>query len=54
VRCGGAVVPVPPGKQRAVLAALLLDNAQVVSLDQLADVLWGSSPPRTARVSVRN
>ena len=30
VRCGGAPVPVPRGKQRAVLAALLLNAGRVV------------------------
>jgi hypothetical protein len=31
VRCGGKPVPVPRGKQRAVLAALLLNTGRVVS-----------------------
>src|ERR1700683_224039 len=54
VRCGGAVVPVPPGKQRAVLAALLLEAGRVVSVDELVDVLWGSQPPASARVTLQN
>jgi DNA-binding SARP family transcriptional activator/Tfp pilus assembly protein PilF len=54
VRCGGVVVPVSPGKQRAVLAALLLNVGQMVSLDALAEVLWGNSPPPSARVTVQN
>ena len=54
VRCDGVQVPVPSGKQRAVLAALLLEAGRVVSLDQLAEVLWGSAPPRSARVTVQN
>ena len=54
VRCDGVQVPVPSGKQRAVLAALLLKAGRVVSLDQLAEVLWGSAPPRSARVTVQN
>jgi len=32
VRCGGTVVAVPPGKQRALLAALLLSAGRAVSL----------------------
>ena len=35
------VVPVPPGKQRAVLAALLLNAGRVVPLDELAEALVG-------------
>jgi DNA-binding SARP family transcriptional activator/Tfp pilus assembly protein PilF len=54
VRCGGALVPVPAGKQRAVLAALLLNGGRVVSLDELAEVLWGPGPPPSARVAVQN
>jgi DNA-binding SARP family transcriptional activator len=37
VRCGGVVVPVQPGKQRAVLAALLLDAGRVVPLGDIAE-----------------
>ena len=54
VHCDGVQVPVPSGKQRAVLAALLLEAGRVVSLDQLAEVLWGPAPPRSARVTVQN
>ena len=48
------MVAVPPGKQRALLAALLLDAGRVVSLDQLAEALWGPEPPPSARVTVQN
>ena len=54
VRRGGVVVPLPPGKQRTVLAALLLNAGHGVSLDELADVLWGASPPSSARVTTQN
>jgi DNA-binding SARP family transcriptional activator len=54
VRSGPAVLPVPRGKQRAVLAALLLSAGQVVSLDELAVAVWGTQPPPTARVAVQN
>jgi len=54
VRRGEVTLPVAPGKQRAVLAALLLSTDQVVSLDELTDVLWGAAPPASARVSVQN
>jgi DNA-binding SARP family transcriptional activator/Tfp pilus assembly protein PilF len=54
VRWAGAVVPVPPGKQCVVLAALLLNSRRVVSLDDLAETIWGQDPPPTARVGVQN
>src|ERR1700677_2062896 len=54
VRSGTAVVPVPRGKQRAVLAALLLSAGQVASLDELVVALWGAHSPLTARVAVQN
>jgi DNA-binding SARP family transcriptional activator len=54
VRCDGVTVPVPGGKPRAVLAALLLDAGELVTLDQLAEVLWGAGPPPSARVSLQN
>jgi DNA-binding SARP family transcriptional activator len=37
VRIGGVVVPVQKGKQRALLAALLLNAGRAVSLDELAE-----------------
>jgi DNA-binding SARP family transcriptional activator len=54
VRRGGVAVPVPRGKQRAVLAVLLLNAGQAVPVHELAETLWGSVPPPSAPVSVRN
>jgi DNA-binding SARP family transcriptional activator len=54
VRSGTGVVPVPRGKQRAVLAALLLSAGQVVSLDELVVAVWGAQSPPTARVAIQN
>ena len=54
VRSGGVVVPVQRGKQRAVLAALLLSGGKVVSLDDLSGILWGPEPPPSARVTIQN
>jgi DNA-binding SARP family transcriptional activator len=48
VRCDGEAVPVQRGKQRAVLAVLLLNAGRAVSADELAETLWGSSPPPSA------
>jgi len=54
VRRGGVVVAVSPGRQRVLLAALLLSGNRVVLVDELAEALWGSSPPPSARVSLQN
>src|SRR5260370_6733199 len=54
VRADGAAVPMPHGKQGAVLAALLLNANQVVSADDLAEILWGGQPPPSAPVTLRN
>ena len=54
VRCGGVAVPVPRGRQRAVLALLLLNAGQVVSVGEIAETLWGPAPPPSASATVRN
>lgn len=54
VRRGGEVLGVPAGKQRALLAALLLSNGRVVPVGELIDVLWGSGPPPSAQASLHN
>jgi DNA-binding SARP family transcriptional activator len=54
VRVGGSPVPVPGGKQRAILAALLLRAKRVVTVDELAEVLWGEDLPSAARTGVQN
>lgn len=46
VRQDGALVQVPHGKQRILLAALLLNADRVVSADDLTDTLWSPRPPR--------
>jgi DNA-binding SARP family transcriptional activator/Tfp pilus assembly protein PilF len=54
VRNGGAVVQVQRGKERTVLAALLLNAGRIVSVEDLIEVLWGTSPPKSARATVQN
>jgi DNA-binding SARP family transcriptional activator/tetratricopeptide (TPR) repeat protein len=54
VRADGSLVPVPSAKQRAILAALLLRANRVVTLDDLAEVLWGADLPSAARTGVQN
>jgi DNA-binding SARP family transcriptional activator/Tfp pilus assembly protein PilF len=53
VRCDGVTVAIPAGKQRALLAALLLQAGRRVPADQLAELLW-SPPPATAPTALRN
>jgi DNA-binding SARP family transcriptional activator/Tfp pilus assembly protein PilF len=56
VRRGAATVTLTAGKQRVVLAALLLSANRLVSLDELSETLWEGhdGPPRSARVTVQN
>jgi len=54
VRRGDEVLPVRRGKQRAVLAALLLQANRIVSVDQLAEALWDGDKPLSAQVTVQN
>ncbi|MFE9689337.1 BTAD domain-containing putative transcriptional regulator [Micromonospora sp. NPDC005806] len=45
----GARVDVGGRQPRLVLAALLLEPGRVVPVDRLVDLVWGQSPPRSAR-----
>ena len=49
-----AEVRVPPGKQRVLLAVLLLHANHAVSADVFVEALWGSEPPPSARAALRN
>jgi hypothetical protein len=46
VRRSGHAVPLGGPRQRAVLALLLLEANRVVSMDRLAEDVWGGDPPR--------
>jgi DNA-binding SARP family transcriptional activator/tetratricopeptide (TPR) repeat protein len=50
----GAVVAVPPGSQRVLLAALLLKANRAVPLDELAEAVWGTDPPASARATLQS
>ncbi|MGO9292315.1 MAG: AfsR/SARP family transcriptional regulator [Streptosporangiaceae bacterium] len=49
VRDGTRLVPVSAPRQRVLLAVLLLSAGRVVSLDDLAEMLWEDQPPAGAR-----
>ena len=49
----GSPVPLGGPKQRATLAILLLRANRVVSIDRLADELYGGAPPVTAVTQVQ-
>ena len=49
----GAPVRLGGPRQRAVLAILLLNANRVVSIDRLADDLYGGEPPATAVTQVQ-
>jgi DNA-binding SARP family transcriptional activator len=49
----GRAVRINEGKQRALLAILLLHANESVSSDRLVAELWGERPPKTARKAVQ-
>jgi DNA-binding SARP family transcriptional activator len=49
VRTRDGELPLGPRKQQIVLATLLCTPNRHVSIDTLADAVWGDRPPRTAR-----
>ena len=49
----GAVVRIPAGRERALLALLLVNRGTVVSADAIVHALWGESPPGTAAKAVQ-
>jgi DNA-binding SARP family transcriptional activator/ABC-type branched-subunit amino acid transport system substrate-binding protein/DNA-binding beta-propeller fold protein YncE len=49
----GSRLEIGRGKERSVLAILLLHANEVVSSDRLIDELWGEAPPATAAKSVQ-
>jgi DNA-binding SARP family transcriptional activator len=54
LREGGRTVALPHGRQRLVLALLVLNANQTLSTDRLVDALWGEAPPPSATRSLHN
>jgi DNA-binding SARP family transcriptional activator/tetratricopeptide (TPR) repeat protein len=54
VKCDDVVIEMSRGKERAVLAILLIRANQVVLVRDLAEELWGGSPPPSATMTIRN
>jgi DNA-binding SARP family transcriptional activator len=54
VRAEGDTLVLSAGKHRSLLGALVVAAGDVVSFDRLAEVVWDGSPPRGARVALRN
>jgi DNA-binding SARP family transcriptional activator/ABC-type branched-subunit amino acid transport system substrate-binding protein/streptogramin lyase len=54
VRDGEHELPLGRGKQRALLALLLLHRDEAISTERIVDELWGERPPPTAAKIVQN
>jgi DNA-binding SARP family transcriptional activator/ABC-type branched-subunit amino acid transport system substrate-binding protein len=54
VQDGTRAVPLAAGRQRLLLAVLLVHAGETVSTDRLVDLLWDEAPPRTAARSLHN
>lgn len=53
LRCRGEAHRLGSAKQRVLLAALLVEPDKVVTADRLIDLLWGETPPPSARNSLQ-
>ncbi|WP_162907592.1 AfsR/SARP family transcriptional regulator [Allorhizocola rhizosphaerae] len=53
VRAEGRLVPIGRPRQRATLAYLLLHSNRVISVETLAEALWGGAAPATARSQIQ-
>jgi DNA-binding SARP family transcriptional activator/tetratricopeptide (TPR) repeat protein len=54
VRDGNSVISVPAGRQRVLLAALLVRAGAVVSAEALVEVMWDGAPPDGAETTLRS
>ncbi len=49
----GRTVVLPAGRERSLLALLVIRHGEVVSIDRIVDALWGGTPPGTAAKAVQ-
>ncbi len=49
----GREIRLPAGRERTLLAVMVLRRGEVVSVDTLVDALWGEQPPSTAGKAVQ-
>jgi DNA-binding SARP family transcriptional activator len=54
VRDGDRAIPVGGGRQRALLALLILNANETVSIDRIVDELWGERAPPSAPKVIQN
>jgi DNA-binding SARP family transcriptional activator/tetratricopeptide (TPR) repeat protein len=54
VRREGAEITIPPGQQRVLLAALLLQEGRPVGVDELGALLWPEAQPASVRLSLQH
>jgi DNA-binding SARP family transcriptional activator/AraC-like DNA-binding protein len=54
VRCGETMLGISRGKQRVLLAALLVRAGHIVPVDELTELIWAGRPPSSARVTLLN
>jgi DNA-binding SARP family transcriptional activator len=54
VRDGQAQIEVPKGRQRVLLAALLLHAGKPVPAEELAELVWDGAPPSGAAITLRS
>src|SRR5205814_1115837 len=52
VRDGDRLLPLGGGRQKALLALLVMRRGEALSTDRLIDALWGDQPPPSATNSV--
>jgi DNA-binding SARP family transcriptional activator len=53
VRCGAKEIAVPIGRQRAILAALLLRINRTVSINELTEMVWEDAQPSNSRGTIQ-
>src|SRR5688572_14148057 len=54
IQVGGVDTTLAAGRERTVLAVLLLYPNEVVPVDRLAEAVWGADPPPTVRAQVHS